>query len=194
MTKTFLLLGAAGWEVRKNEDSGELQPETSSAGVFHFVPSVRTTLAQSSISRFLLNISCIFSIVVSRLFISNSILFSRFWIITIIYWIIFLGRVPISSSFVWFGGHLSCSFQFSSVAQSCPTLCDPMDCSTPGLPVHHQLPEFTQTHVPRVSDAIQPSHPRSSPSPPAPNPSQHQSLFQWVNSSHEVARVLEFQL
>ena len=156
------------------------------------------------------------------------------------------------------------SVQFSSVAQSCPTLCDPMNCSTPGLPavhgvtegwtrlsdftftfhfhalekematqssvlawrmpgtgepcglpsmgshrvrhywsdlaaaaslpVHHQLPEFTQTHVHRVSDAIQPSHPLSSPSPPAPNPSQHQSLFQWVNSSHEVAKVLEFQL
>ena len=84
--------------------------------------------------------------------------------------------------------------EFSSVAQSCPTLCDPMDCSTPGLPVHHQLPEFTQTHVHRVSDAIQPSHPLSSPSPPASNASQHQSLFQWVNSSHEVDKVLEFQL
>ena len=68
--------------------------------------------------------------------------------------------------------------QLSSVAQSCPTLCDPMTCSTPGLPVHYQLPEFTQTHVHRVSDAIQPSHPLSSPSPPAPNHSQHQSLFQ----------------
>ena len=68
--------------------------------------------------------------------------------------------------------------QFSSVAQSCPTLCDPMNCSTLGLPVHHQLLEFTQTHVHRVGDAIQPSHPLSSPSPPAPNPSQHQSLFQ----------------
>ena len=84
--------------------------------------------------------------------------------------------------------------QFSSVAQSCPTLCDPMNRSVPGLPVHHQLPEFTQTHVHWVSDAIQPSHPLSSPSPPAPNPPQHQSLFQWVNSSHEVAKVLEFQL
>ena len=82
----------------------------------------------------------------------------------------------------------------SSVAQLCLTLCDPMNCSTPGLPVHHQLPEFTQTHVQRVSDASQPSHPLSSPSPPAPNPSQHQSLFQSVNSSHEVAKVLEFQL
>ena len=70
------------------------------------------------------------------------------------------------------------SRSFSSVAQSCPTLCDPMNCSTPGLPVHHQLLEFTQTHVHRVGDAIQPSHPLSSPSPPAPNPSQHQSLFQ----------------
>ena len=71
------------------------------------------------------------------------------------------------------------SVQFSSVAQSCPTLCDPMNCSMPGLPVHHQLPEFTQTHVQRVCDAIQPSHPLSSSSPPAPNPSQHQSLFQF---------------
>ena len=87
-----------------------------------------------------------------------------------------------------------CSVQFSSIAQSCPTLCDPMNRSIPGLPVHHQLPEFTQTHVHQVSDAIQPSHPLSSPSPPAPNPSQHQSLFQWVNSLHEVAKVLEFQL
>ena len=74
------------------------------------------------------------------------------------------------------------SVQFSSVAQSCRTLCDPMNRSTPGFPVHHQVPEFTQTHVHRVSDAIQPSHPLLSPSP-APNPSQHQSLFQWVNSS-----------
>ena len=86
------------------------------------------------------------------------------------------------------------SVQFSSVAQSCPTLCDPMNCSMPGVPVHHQLPEFTQTHVHRVSDAIQLSHPLSSPSPPAPNPSQHLNLFQWVNSLHEVAKVLEFQL
>ena len=68
-----------------------------------------------------------------------------------------------------------------------------MNHSTPGLPVPHQLPEFTQTHVHRVGDAIQPSHPLSSPSPPAPNPSQHQSLFQWVNSSHEVAKLPEFQ-
>ena len=68
--------------------------------------------------------------------------------------------------------------QFSSVAQSCPTLFDPMNCSTPGLPVHHKLPGFTQTHVYRVGDAIQPSHPLSSPSPPAPNPSQRQGLFQ----------------
>ena len=86
------------------------------------------------------------------------------------------------------------SVQFSSVTQSCPTLCDPMNHSTPGLPVHHHLPEFTQTHVLRVGDAIQLSHPLLSPLPPAPNPSQHQSLFQWVNSSHEAAKVLEFQL
>ena len=84
------------------------------------------------------------------------------------------------------------SIQFSSVAQSCPTLCDPMNCSTPGLPVQHQLPEFTPTHVHWVSDAIQSSHPLSSCSPPAPNPSKHQSLFQWVNSSHEVAKYWSF--
>ena len=84
--------------------------------------------------------------------------------------------------------------RFSSVAQSCLTLYNPMNHSMPGLPVHHQLPEFTQTHVHRVGDAIQPSHPLSSPSPAAPNPSQHQGLFKWVNSLHEVAKVLEFQL
>ena len=84
--------------------------------------------------------------------------------------------------------------QFSSVAQSCPTLCDPMNCSTLGLPVHHQLPEFTQTHVHWVGDAIQPSHLLSSPSPPALNLSQNQGLFKWVSPSHQVAKVLEFQL
>ena len=85
--------------------------------------------------------------------------------------------------------HLVSRFQYSdiqfslvsSVAQSCPTLCDPVNCSTPGLPVHHHLPEFTQTLVHRVGDAVQRSHPLSSPSPPAPYPSQHQGLFQWVN-------------
>ena len=89
--------------------------------------------------------------------------------------------------------HLSHSV-FSSVTQSCPTLCDHMNCSTPGFPVYHQLLEFTQTHVHRVSDAIQPSHPLVPLSPPAPSPSQHQSLFLRVNSLHEVAKVLEFQL
>ena len=86
------------------------------------------------------------------------------------------------------------SVQFSSVAQSCPTLCHPMDCSTPGFPVHHQLPDLAQTHVHRVDDAIQPFHPLSSPSPPALSLSQHQSLFQGVSSSHQVGKVLEFQL
>ena len=85
--------------------------------------------------------------------------------------------------------------QFSSVAQSCPTLGDPMNCSTPGLPVHnHQLPESTQTHVHWVGDAIQTSHPLSSPSPPALKLFQYQGLFQWVSSSHQVDKVLEFQL
>ena len=86
------------------------------------------------------------------------------------------------------------SVQFSSVAQSCLTLCDPMNRNTPGLPVHHQLPEFTQIHVDWVDDAIQPSHSLSSPSPPAFNLSRHQGLFKWVSSSHEVAKILEFQL
>ena len=84
--------------------------------------------------------------------------------------------------------------QLSSFAQLCQTLCNSMDCSTPGLPVHRQLPEPTQTHVHWVSDAIQPSHSPSSPSPPALNLSQHQGLFKWVSSSHQVAKVLEFQL
>ena len=85
------------------------------------------------------------------------------------------------------------SDQFSSVTQSCLILCNPMDCSTPGLPVYHQHPEFTQTHVHRVSDAIQPAHPLSAPCPTF-NLSQHQGLFKWVSSSHQVARGLEFQL
>ena len=90
--------------------------------------------------------------------------------------------------------HCNQSSQFSSVAQSCPTLRDPMNRRMPGLPVHHQLLEFTQTHVHWVGDAIQPSQPLLSPSPPALNLSQHQDLFKWVSSSHQVAKVLEFQL
>ena len=86
------------------------------------------------------------------------------------------------------------SVQFRSVARLCPTLCDTMNHSMPGLPVHHQLLEFTQTRVCRIGDAIQPSHPLWSPSLPAPNPAHHQGLSQWVNSSHEVAKLLEFQL
>ena len=98
--------------------------------------------------------------------------------------------IPIMYSLICW---ISCSIQFSSVAQSCPTLCDPMNHSTPGLPVHHQLPEFIQTHVHWVGDAIQPPHPlSSSPSTPIPNPSQHQSfpmsqLFTWGGQSIEVS-------
>jgi len=95
---------------------------------------------------------------------------------------------------VWLNIHIYSSVQFSSVAQLCPTLCDPMSRSRPGLPVHHQLPESTQTHVHWVSDATQPSHPLLSPSPSAPNLSQNQGLFKWVSTSHQVAKVLEFQL
>ena len=90
--------------------------------------------------------------------------------------------------------HQQENVQFNSATQSYLTLYDPMDCSTPGFPVHHQLPELAQTHVHRVSDAIQLSHPLSSPSPPAFNLSQHQGLFQGVTSLHHVAKVLEFQL
>ena len=86
------------------------------------------------------------------------------------------------------------SVQFSSVAELCTTHCDSMNCSTPGFPVYHQLPKLAQTHVHWVSDAIQPSHPLSPPSPPAFNLSQHQGLFQWVSSSHHMAKGLEFQL
>ena len=101
-----------------------------------------------------------------------------------------MGEFNSDDQYIYYCG----SDQIRSVIQSCPTLCDPMNRSTPGLPVRHQLPEFTQTHVHRVSDAIQPSHPLSSHSLLAPNPSQQKSLFQGVNSSHEVAKVLEFQL
>ena len=93
-------------------------------------------------------------------------------------------------SLVWF----LCIFNSVQFSHSVMSVCDPMNCSTPGLPVHHQLPESTQTHVHWVCDAIQPSHPLSSPSPPAPSPSQHQGIFEWVSFSHQVAKVLEFQL
>ena len=92
------------------------------------------------------------------------------------------------------GNWLHSSVQFRSVTQLCLTLCDPVDCRTPGLPVHHELPEFTQTEVHWVCDAIQPSHPLSSSSPPTFNFSQHRSIFKWVSSSHQVAEVVEFQL
>ena len=106
--------------------------------------------------------------------------------------------IPLYNPFPWLWVDLwsasNPSVQFSSVAQSCLTLCNPMKRSMPGLPVHHQLLEFTQIHVHWVGDAIQPSHPLSSPSPHGLNLSQHQGLFKWVSSSHQVAKVLEFQL
>ena len=100
----------------------------------------------------------------------------------------------IKEIFTRWGTGKSFWLQFSSVARSCPTLCDPLDCSMPGLPVHHQLPELTQTHVHWVRDAIQPSHLLSFPSPPTFHLSQQQGFFQCVGSSHQVAKVLEFQL
>ena len=98
------------------------------------------------------------------------------------------------SSFQWIFRVDFLSVQFSSVTQSCPTFCNPMNRSTPGLFAHHQLPEFTQTHAHWVGNAIQPYHPLLSPSPPTFNLSQHQGLFKWVSSSHQVARLLEFRL
>ena len=95
---------------------------------------------------------------------------------------------------LWYIYTMEYSVQFCSVTHSCLTLCDPMDCSMPGFPVHHQLLEFTQTYVHWVGDATQPSHLLSSPSPPALSLSQHQGLLKWVNSSHQVVKVLEFQL
>ena len=125
------------------------------------------------------------------------------FVCTWVIWFIFAGGIlafnivkPVANNSLISFSNVKYSYFFHQirlVAQSCLTLCNPMNRSTPGLPVHHQLPEFTQTLVHRVSDAIQPSQPLSSPSL-APNPSQHQSLFQWVNSSHEVAKILEFQL
>ena len=127
---------------------------------------------------------------------------------TVLCWFLLCSKVhqpcvytyPLFFGFLFCWGHhwalsrVPCSIQLSSVALSCLTLCDPMDCSTPGFPVLHQLPELAQTHVHQVGDAIQPSHPLSSSSPPTFNLSQHQGLFQRVSSSHQVARVLEFQL
>ena len=94
----------------------------------------------------------------------------------------------------FFGGIRFSSVQFISVTQSCPTLCNPMDCSTPGLPVHHQLPELTQIHVHLFGDAIQSSHPLSSPSPPTFSLFQHQGVFKLFRSSHQLAKTLEFQV
>ena len=91
---------------------------------------------------------------------------------------------PVKSLDVHISIFSSFLFQFSSIAQSCPAPCDPMDCSMPGFPVPHQVPELVQTYHHWVGDAIQPNHPLSSPSPPVPNPSQNQGLFQWVSSLH----------
>ena len=111
------------------------------------------------------------------------------------YFILFVAMVSGIDSLISLSDFsLFSSVQFSSVTHSCPTLCYPMNCSMPGLPVHHQLLEFTQTHVHQVNDAFQPFHPLSSPSPPAFNLSQHQGLLQRVSSSHQAAKVLEFQL
>ena len=115
---------------------------------------------------------------------------------TFVLFLVLVGKLSAFHHWVWYKlwvchlWPLSCC---CSVAQSCPALCDPMHCSTSGFPVLHHLPELAQTPVHRVSDAIQPSHPLSSPSPPAFNLSQHQGLFQWVSSLHQVAKVLELQ-
>ena len=119
-----------------------------------------------------------------------------------VYGVLWWGGELMTFLIVWLGRTLRCVMNMHSyplwwcfsVAKPCLTLCDPVDCRTPGFPVHHHLPEFTQTHVHLVGDAIQPSHPLSSPSPPTLNLSQHRGLSQCVSSLHQVAKVLEFQL
>ena len=122
----------------------------------------------------------------------------RYYIFNYYWWYqLFYYEIEVTGLFLKHSMTFHCEYisvQFSSVTQSCLTLCDLMNCRMPGLPVHHQLLEFTQTHVHWFNDAIQPSHPLSSPSLPALNLSQHQGLFQWVSSSHQVAKVLEFHL
>ena len=117
----------------------------------------------------------------------------QLWVIMLCWW----AEKIVGDHGQWVGCSPAVTVDFtlsvSLVAQSCLTLCNSMGCSMPGLPVHHQLLEFTQTHVHWVGDAIQPSHPLSSPSPPAFSLSQHQDIFKWVNSSHKVAKVLELQ-
>ena len=138
----------------------------------------------------------------SSLYMETSFLRNQKWTYDISYSCSIYHTIPKNMSQIWLKKNYLYLFSWcndssqsvSSVAQSCSTLCDPMDCSTPGLPVHHQLPELAQIHVHWVGDAIQSSHPLSSPSPPTFNLSQHQGLFKWVSSSHQVAKVLEFQL
>ena len=131
-------------------------------------------------------------------------LFDRWCISSPWHWLLWLLRLDhfkcIEFCYLYFSNYthvypqlFSFSLSVNSVTQSCPTLCNPVDCSMPGFPVHHQLRELAQTHVPQVRDAIQPSHPLSSPFTPAFNLSQHQGLFQWASSSRQVAKVLEFQ-
>ena len=154
--------------------------------------SLQLYLLFSVCSSFLISFSCLFLFPAYLEFhFDLPIMFFKIYLCTV-----FVGVALVITPYIHdLSKSVSVQFsQFSSVAQSCPTLCDPMNHSTPGLPVHHQPPEFTQIHIHRVSDAFQPSHPLPSPSPPAPNPSQHQSLFQLVNSLHEVAKVLAFQL
>ena len=128
------------------------------------------------------------------LFLNNSIMKSLIFFSLVSCWGAILGLYSVSMGLLWYWAPFHVLIQFSSFAQSCPTLCNPMNWSMPGFPIHHQLPEPAQTHVHRIGDAIQSSHPLSAPSPPAFNLSQHQGLFQWVSSSHLVAKVLEFQL
>ena len=144
------------------------------------------------ISDILLNLSfCVWLISLSKILsksIHSSSIYFHFQYSTVYVFVCFVFLVDP----IMFSPYIN--FQFSSATQSRPTLCDPVNRSTPGLPVHYQLPESTQTHVHWVGDAIQPSHPLSSPSPPALNLSQHQGLFKWVSSLHQVAKVLELQL
>ena len=157
----------------------------SSICVIIYFAFLHTKIVSKLSTYIIKNILCIFKCLKKKTSFSSVQLLSHVWLF-VTPWTA-AHHSPLSTGF---SGQESVQFSHSS----CPTFCDTMDCSTPGLPVHHQFPEFTQTHAHWVGDAIQPSHPLSSPSPPALNLAQHQGLFQWVSSLHQVAKVLEFHL
>ena len=181
------------WTIPWTEDPGGLQSLGSQRVRHDWVTELNWTELNTYL-HIILSVCYYFFLTFPSLFFGFLTFFGDFWYVdgTILEKI-----MPTELKFSGFiaNGIFSVSLhQFSSVAQSCPILCNPVDCSTPGLPVHHQLLEFTENHVHWVGDTIQPSQPSLSPSPPALNLSQHQGLFKWVSTSHQMAKILEFQL